>query len=175
MAKIIAFSGKAGSGKDTAANLLKEDFPEITHLSFAAPLKEMSSHYFPSCDVVKKDPYSREILQGLGSFVREQVHEDYWVDKLIAQIEDKPDALYVITDLRYKNEYTALRFLSPQHEVYIIRLEGRRYEQSDKAMSHPSETDLDTVRFTNVYNNTGTLEMLHSYLKETLHEIYSRK
>lgn len=172
MATIIAFSGKAGSGKDTAANIVKELIPNTVHLSFAAPLKEMAQQYFPFCDVITKDPISRATLQGLGTLMREQVDPDYWVDKLLNNIPgEDPNGMYVITDLRYLNELHNIYTLKREHNVYVIRMEGRRYEQDASLMAHPSETALDFEYFDYTYQNTGTIEDIKRYLQETIHEL----
>lgn len=177
---IIAFSGKAGSGKDTSAamteRILRRRFHNLqSHkVSFAGPLKEMATKYFPFCDVITKDPISRLTLQGLGTLMREEVDRDYWVDKALGSIvqitNDAPDdavLAFFITDLRFENEAERLRsYIFPeQPDVEIIRLENRT-ALTGEAAQHASETDLDNYKgFDFTYDNTGTLEDLEAFLR----------
>lgn len=180
---VIAFSGKAGSGKDTSADIarsiLEEGGYKVVNISFAQALKSLAQKYFPFCDVVKKDPVSRQTLQGLGTLMRDEVDTDYWVnlslkkiDSILASNKDSPVAV-LITDLRFKNELYKLKdytFNEPA-DVYLVRLEGRTLLEGGAAQ-HSSETDLDnlTWEFTGVYKNTGTLSDLENYVRRFIDE-----
>lgn len=58
--KIIGFVGPKGSGKDTAADLLKELKKSSGKLSFAGPLKELCSQVFDVAPQLFHDPVLKE-------------------------------------------------------------------------------------------------------------------
>lgn len=121
---IIAFSGKIGSGKSTAADYLAETYGfEI--INFADPLKEVVEKAFNvSHDYVsgKKEvrnlrdiPHSfwkdkleydkpREWLQQVGMTFRKKFHKDFWVFRLASMYSDLSAYNLVIGDARFKNE-----------------------------------------------------------------------
>lgn len=125
---LIAFSGLKGSGKDTAASVLIEEFG-FTKIAFADAVRDMalavnpiiSVRTFPAkvsylSDIVNEHgwdkakreiPEVRRILQRVGTEAgRNFLHEDIWISILK---KDYPDiswenTRYVITDCRFKNE-----------------------------------------------------------------------
>src|SRR3972149_1099599 len=81
--RIIGISGKAGSGKDTVANILVDTY-KFTRIGFADYLKELAKKYLSISEqeIIDKSQHIRTILQGLGLCFRENVHPDYWVHHL---------------------------------------------------------------------------------------------
>lgn len=162
---VVAVSGKAGTGKDTFASLLRDELGKLgvatKHISFAKPLKDMAQKYFPFCDVVTKDPVSRQTLQGLGTLVREEFDQNYWVQLALDTIKITPEfTVYTITDLRYKNEAEHLIYILNEN-VVLCRMVGRDTSLEGDAAQHQSETDLDDFEEFDTYiHNGGSLEEL---------------
>lgn len=127
---IVAFTGGARSGKNTAAQVLVDNFGYELK-SFAEPVKEAlyklnplipikvrmdnNPQYHRLQDVVtqmgweeaKKWPEVRELLQRLGTDVcRNMFGENFWVDYAweIWDLEYTPGKLRVISDARFDNE-----------------------------------------------------------------------
>jgi len=117
--KIIAFTGAAGVGKDTAADIVHGWFPNAIRYSFAAPLRSGLAAMFgtavfeQSLDTSTKDSEStaygvtcRKLLQSLGTdWGRDMINPDIWViraEELWAQYYDSD--LVIISDLRFDNE-----------------------------------------------------------------------
>lgn len=165
---IIGISGKKGSGKNTVADIIKYKIKKkhIRLVSFAEPIKEILSLLLNvpletledrnfkktrlSAEFDNKTP--RELMKIIGTFMRTTVNEDFWINQIMKQIYDNSDTLYVITDVRYKNEMNAILKRGGE----IIRVE-RTNNNTD---THQSETDLDDVSFEYTIHNNGTIEQL---------------
>lgn len=124
--KLIGITGKAGSGKTTAANFLSEKRYYV--MSFATPLKLMSEYILDSFDmfpVVNKNEIIpglnctvRHLYQTLGTeWGRQCIHPDLWVlcaKHSIDRVTDfrKFKVLYdgiVFDDVRFSNEADFIR------------------------------------------------------------------
>ena len=96
----IAIIGKMGSGKTTLANYIKNTY-DYTILSFAAPVKKYATEIF---NIQTKD---RAILQDFAQKIKE-IDPNVWVNYLIRQITTDN---IIVDDLRFPNEYNALKQL----------------------------------------------------------------
>jgi hypothetical protein len=166
---IIGLSGYAQSGKDTIANHLVEHHG-FTRLAFADPIREALYALNPSVtdipelqgvslqwivdkmgwDFAKVDsPQVRRLLQRFGTEVgRELWGENFWVDKAMATAA-KYDKV-VIADVRYPNEYEAIK--SANGKMWRVIKPG-----TEAVNKHESETALDDFLFDRVIPNVGTL------------------
>lgn len=117
---IIGFTGAAGSGKSTAANVLIEQRGAIAH-TFARPLKEMLCVLLQVPYDKWEDPLwketviptlgksPRELAQTLGTdWGRDMVHPRIWVKAAMERVPDD-DKLHVFTDVRFPNEAYEIR------------------------------------------------------------------
>lgn len=148
--KRIAFTGKMGSGKSTAAQYLVGE-QGFTQGSFAARLKEIATI---ACRMKEKD---RELLQKLGSEIRKDA-PNYWVDVLMGKVKRTPGD-FVVDDLRYKNELEVLL----ENDFLIVRVATSRDDRFERmgiqhpievteAEKHPSEIDLDDITLLEISN-----------------------
>lgn len=174
---IIAFSGYAGAGKSTAAQVLV-DKHNFTLLSFAQPLKQalltldpLIHTYWDEEDglghtyltdlvqdvdndeewrYAKEFPETRRLLQKFATdVVRDMWDADFWVDKLFEQVEKGNN--YVISDMRFYNEFLAVR----DCDGLTIRIES---DKAPRESTHKSESSLDNVDHDITVTNNGTLE-----------------
>lgn len=102
---IIGLLGKAGSGKSTIAKHLQSKGFRI--ISFADPIKELAREYFSLTteEVYEtKPPHARTILQGLGSFIREQIDENWIVNEAVMKMKYSENHKFVIDDIRLEEE-----------------------------------------------------------------------
>jgi energy-coupling factor transporter ATP-binding protein EcfA2 len=170
---IVAFGGRAGSGKSTAAMLLRSLLPQkIVVLSFATPVKAIASIVGGSDCTTKTDKNStpptladtdltwRRLLQIVGTeFGRNMLHPEIWI-RLAERTMDRELAkgnIVVFDDMRFENE---LRFIKQRggHTVLVDR--------NLPAMDHPSE-QLDFVElFDRTILNTGSLTDLQAAVVE---------
>jgi hypothetical protein len=167
MIQIIAFSGKAQSGKTTTANHISSLIPNSIVASHAAPLKakivEEFGLTFKDLRDRKKDIISfgknsmtiRELMIRVGRMYRE-IDKDFWIKQLLKSIKPEMDAgnLILIDDLRYANEYAALKNAG----AMVVRI----YRPGVDLIDDPSETELDHHDFNGYVTNDGTLDQLKS-------------
>lgn len=140
----IAFVGKAGSGKTTAANVLATKHGFLT-TSLAAPLKNCAAALGPS--FLGDNP--RKAWQDLGLHLR-KLDEDIFLNAYRDDVGDTTGV--VVDDCRFPNEYWALkemgfffvRIAAPKHQR-IERLMANGKLKDAKDLEHVSETALDNL------------------------------
>lgn len=155
--KVIGFTGKAQSGKDTAADIMLEHLPGYTKASFADPIKEMlrvglglteDQLYGPAKDRLD-DRYGctpRHMAQSLGTeWGRDLIHPDVWV------IANSDKARIIIPDVRFENEAT---FVRSRGILIHVRGRGGLFNGGD----HISEDGVGYLCGDVTLANTGTLE-----------------
>ena len=166
--KIILIGNKAGMGKDTFANMLKEELNEravIVH--FADALKFICKSYYGWNG--EKNTFGRTLLQYVGQSTRDS-DEHFWTDfiaRLIKANLSKNYEYIIIPDWRYKEEYE--RLLRYFHYENIITVNITRFnsdfspyipnELTFEQRQHKSEIDLDTY-VCQYYISNFTLEKL---------------
>lgn len=178
MTHFILCSGKANSGKDTSAEIIKDNLEArdykviITH--YADLLKFICKNFFGWNG--EKDEVGRTLLQQVGTnCIREQA-PDYWVDfvaNLVRMFPNKWDFV-IVSDCRFPNELSRIADAGfPATHVRIIRPD---YESqlTDEQKHHPSETALDNTIPDFVIENT-TMPALRSQLQMFCDTIVSEK
>jgi dephospho-CoA kinase len=183
---IIGISGKAGSGKDTAAKMLEvlyanpdisyedfvnrryKNFVDIEVVHFADILKETVQALFAigewetNTQEGKKVTISwigktvRELLQEVGQGLRDAIDPDVWVKALFANTEDW--ANIIIADVRYPNELEAIK----ERDGVLIRID----RNGAGAGNHSSETALDDYNDWDFHiGNNGSMEDLFEAMR----------
>ncbi len=133
MPLVISLSGFKGSGKDTAALLMRSNMP-FESLSFAAPLKEALAAMFgwprdlldgttpesrawrETPDIYWSDQFGhtitpRFVLQHFGTdVVRQHMLDNFWIAAVQKQIENSNSNI-IVTDARFPNELDMVRKL----------------------------------------------------------------
>lgn len=127
----IGLVGYAGSGKDTAFQLIRKHInKEAERLAFADKLKDIADNMLEIADFERvantgsreKKEEIRPLLVWLGEYARKQ-NRDYWIDKIIPDIQYLMRAscpMVVFTDVRYSNEAKYIL----DHAGYLIRIES---------------------------------------------------
>ena len=183
---IIGISGKAGSGKDTAAKMLEvlyanpdisyedfsnrkyKNFADIQIVHFADILKETVQVLFrigeweTNTQEGKKTTIEwigktvRELLQGVGQGLRDAIDPNLWIKVLFANTENWSN--YIIADVRYPNEVDAIK----ERNGILLRIDRK----NAGAGNHSSETALDNYKEWDVHiENNGSLESLFEAMK----------
>ena len=116
--KIIIFSGKQYSGKDTVAKILLENMPDYKRCAMGDIIKlEYGREKGLSYEEIEKNkPVYRQDLIDLGNWGRSQ-HPDYWLKKIISQ-----DGKIIVTDVRVQHEYDVFK----KAGAITIRVEASR-------------------------------------------------
>lgn len=186
---IIGLTGYGQSGKDSVARYLVDNH-QFIRVAFADKLKQvaydidpiipipdelrlvlgLSSTYMHLREIIdiigyedaKVIPGVREFYQDLGVAIREHVDRDAWVDAafdgLIA------DRRYVITDLRFENEWGAVKDAGG----VVVRVVRPGVEAVN---GHVSETTVDQFLEDYRVDNDDTLDELGNKVETVLLEL----
>ena len=157
---LIGITGKAGSGKDTAAKALIDI--GWKRFAFADELKNTVNSLFGwnsdhSNGHLKEleDTYwgfsPRRAYQLFGTEFGRALDEDLWIKKAIRSIDIINDN-YVITDVRFENEATFVR-----ENGKLIHIVGREY---DNVEGHASEGGVEFGHGDVLINNNKSIHDL---------------
>lgn len=116
--KIIIFSGKQYSGKDTAGKILLEVLPNFKRCAMGDIIKITygKEHNLTFEEIEKNKPLYRQGLIDLGNWGRSQ-SPDYWLKKIIEQKGN-----IIVTDVRVPHEYTVFKNAG----AISVRIEAER-------------------------------------------------
>ena len=160
-------SGKARSGKDTAADVILKKYNGIP-FAFADDVKKIAYNHFGWHG--EKDELGRKLLQDIGTTGR-NYNRDLWANKTVDMIQEwslqsSGNQLAVVTDTRYPNEIQRIK-----HEftdVVTIRITRDSVEK----LKHPSETALDQwTDWDYLVGNNGSLEEFQEKILEIMEGI----
>ena len=141
--KIIIFSGKQYSGKDTAAKILMNELPSFKRCAMGDVIKQeygrMNNISFEEIEANK--PKYRQGLIDLGNWGRSQ-DKDYWLKKIVEQ-----EGNIVVTDVRIKHEYELFKSFG----AISVRIEADRDIRESRGgklvgEDDVTEVDLDDIR-----------------------------
>lgn len=140
--KIIIFSGKQYSGKDTAAKILLENMPDFKRCAMGDIIKiEYGKiHNITYEEIENNKPKYRQGLIDLGNWGREQ-SPDYWLQKIIEQKGN-----IIVTDVRIKHEYEVFKSAG----AITIRVEADRKTRELRGGKLVGEDDVTEVDLDNV-------------------------
>ena len=185
MTTIIAFTGKAGSGKDTAADFMqeglriKDQHVEIYSMSFASPIKKAVAAIL-GCDVdgfndrtLKEgslieshglDTSPRKMMQLLGDeYGRQMIDQEIWIktahNTFMDACDDGADFV-LITDLRYDNEQKWVL----ENGGIVIHIDR---ESINHVPTHASEIGLSKAPCFSIDNNGDRYELGSAMLRLT--------
>lgn len=143
--KVIMISGKAGSGKNFVADVmrhkLEDDGHHVLTVAFGDYVKFLCKTYFDWNG--EKDEKGRTLLQHIGTGVFRQYDEDYFANRVVDLIKAVDIWDYVIIpDLRFENE---LHVIHSNFDAVAVRVEREGFENGFTATQklNQSETELD--------------------------------
>jgi len=189
--KIIALTGAKGSGKDTVCDLMQAlstpiDYAgwrvPVRRIAFADPIKRQIDHIF-NLNTSSNDQYdlfkrsvlnyniaeqetrsveARHVVREIGMLMR-SYDDKQFVNYVRAAINDEPDVVWVITDLRFDNEYMMLREMGA-----IITKVIRPQVDSD---GHITERGFGDHMVDKIIMNDGNMEYLETRVEWTMNSI----
>lgn len=171
MPKVIGLSGYAQVGKDTVAQVLVQKYA-FERIAFADSIRNFLYEVDPivgytaneplylsrlvdrdGWEAAKKNPEVRRMLQRTGVAARNQWQKDFWIAQALKKMLPAGPRQYVITDVRFPNEASAIRLLGG--EIWrVTRGDAKAVN------SHVSESALDNFKFDKVIENIGTINDL---------------
>ena len=166
----LAFGHQARVGKDTVADYIEMNSGPCVRLAFASRLYQITNNIQSTLGfLVEKDG---NLLQKEGTLLRDHYGGDVFINKVIddvtATINNNPATNIIITDVRYLNEFEALKKLGFTI-VKIIR--DNRIINRDS--NHTSETSLVGAKFDAYIDNNGTLRDLYGQVDDLIKKIIS--
>lgn len=120
--RIIIFSGKQYSGKDTVAKIMLAQMPEFKRCAMGDIIKLTygAQKGLTYDEIERNKPLYRQDLIDLGNWGRSQ-DPDYWLKKIIEQ-----DGNIMVTDVRVPHEYEVFKNAG----AISIRVEASRETRS---------------------------------------------
>lgn len=155
--KIIIFSGKQYSGKDTAAKILLDVMPDFKRCAMGDIIKQTygKQHNLTYEEIENNKSIYRQGLIDLGNWGRSQ-DPDYWLRKIIEQ-----DGNIMVTDVRVLREYEVFKNAG----AIAIRIEASRDIRNSRGKligeNDVTETGLDNITdWDYIIDNNGSYEAL---------------
>jgi hypothetical protein len=173
---IVAFTGKMGSGKDTAADGVFCDF----RWAFAAPLKDGVKTLFDftkeqMTDPIQKDTIDqrwgispREMLQYIGTDCIRAKIPGFFVTNMRLKFEQLEThkafpLTALVTDVRFDDEAALIR----KHRGIVIKIHRPSLSDDRSAhTAHASEAGLSPGMIDHIVVNDGSVEELHAKVME---------
>lgn len=172
---IIAFTGKKGHGKDTAAEFLIKNY-QFVKIGFADPVRKLCQQIYFLTDEEISDPTLKEtkltrwpyksprhLMQELAQFFRDK-YPEVWVVNWARRAEQaliEGAHNIVCTDLRYLNEEEMLKGSG----ALIVRVINPRVLPNEYSQ-HKSETEMDQIYPWWQICNDSDIPALHKHVRE---------
>lgn len=179
---VIALTGAKGSGKDTVAAIIYDLLggDKVKTIAFADPIKHQLMHLFKlsntsDYDLFKRTKVSydmrgyshqvegRHVVREIGMLMR-SYNEHQFVDYVEEAIKSQLQYHWVITDLRFDNEYLAMRKIGAK----IIKVVNNRVQTKDM---HITERGFDDKLVDIILPNHGGIDELKSTVSDILERV----
>ena len=166
--KIIIFSGKQYSGKDTAAKIMIDKMRGYKRCAMGDIIKltygEKNGLTYE--EIEKNKPLYRQDLINLGNWGRAQ-DPDYWLKKIIEQ-----DGNIMVTDVRVPHEYEVFK----KAGAISIRVEASRETRASRGTligeTDITETGLDNIKdWDFVIDNNKDYDTLQKNVEEIMKKL----
>lgn len=183
--EIIGFTGRMGSGKNAAAELLKgylqAQGKTVRLMAYGDELKYSlqeifsfsNEQLFGAAKNVVDARYGitpREAMQRFGTDFMRNIVPNFWIDALMSNITDDEESfstdVILITDVRFPGEAKAIKDRGGK----IVRIVGRVAKDS-AGTAHVSETSMDGIEVNATVYNTANLISLGTYIAEAYNQM----
>lgn len=170
--KIIIFSGKQYSGKDTAAKIMLSEMPDYHRCAMGDIIKfEYGKEHNLTYEEIEanKSQYRAGLIE-LGNWGRSQ-HPDYWLNKIISS-----EGNIMVTDVRVQHEYDVFKAAG----AIAIRIEADRDVRAQRGEligeDDVTEVGLDNVKdWDYILTNNEDYESFKAKVLELVKELTSVK
>lgn len=176
--KLIAFTGKMGSGKSTAIQIFKDLYLEkkVIEHKFAQPLYDMQEYIYRRLEpaYVRPDNFvkDRKLLQWLGTEFGRNLKESLWVDLWKEKVAKSTNVDAVLCDdCRFDNEAKTVKEMGGKIIMLISAETNNRIDTKDGIPNHKSEQGVDQKYVDFVVDNRYSLTMFKANLEEIFNQI----
>lgn len=181
--KLVGITGRAGAGKDTAADALTYS-QSFLKMSFATPLKEAAKDIFNLSDKQLYDPVAKEIedprwgmtprriLQLMGTdAMRGTFGGDIWIKAARVRMEawEGVGENFVFADVRFEDEAEFIR----ESGGIIINIKRPGISLDPSAASHASEAGIELRPGDYEIQNTGSILKLCEMVALVVEEAFA--
>lgn len=167
--KIIIFSGKQYSGKDTAAKIMLDKMPDYKRCAMGDIIKltygKQKGLTYEQIEA-NKAQYRPDLIE-LGNWGRSQ-DPDYWLKKILEQ-----DGNIIVTDVRVPHEYEIFKNAG----AITIRVEASRELRETRGGKLVGENDITEIGLDNVtdwdfvIDNNSNYETLEKEISKIINAI----
>jgi hypothetical protein len=191
----IAICGKAKSGKNTVAKMLKKQLSKIepiscNYIAFADPVKSIARTMFPNIPekyltgssefrssiipgaFKNGEPLTvRQLLIDIGTSLGRGYDHDIWLkvfDYNLSKLENKHHNMVILTDCRFLNEHKHVKNKG-FFNLKIVRNDSYK-------INHISETEQDGIpdsEFDYIIHNNGSLQQLKLEVEKVVNKLTS--
>ena len=170
--KIIVLSGKAQSGKNVCASIIKNYYNDlglkIVIISYASYLKMYAKEVLGWDDSESTKP--RDFLQQVGvELIKNKINPNMLIDRVIDDIRVYSYFfdIIVISDARFVDEIEVIRKIFSN--VSVIHVLGKSNDLTFEQQNHSTETGLDNYNdYDFIINNGGSKDELKKNILEVL-------
>lgn len=162
--KIYMIAGKAGAGKNTTANYIKEYYEQNGKKTVITEISKYLKLYAE--EIVgwdrKRETKPRTFLQSVGDFVRKEAFTDtFFIDRILEDMKvyEKFADIVIIADVRYPMEIDAIKNNYDSIIIDVVN-EFSEYDLKPNEKKHASENALNSYdKFDYIIHNK-TFEQL---------------
>lgn len=177
---ILGLTGKMGSGKSTATELLaKLNRDSTAVVKFAQPLYDLQEAAYSRISPVYQRPHNfikdRKLLQWLGTeWGRGTISESLWVDLWSAETQKLLDigtGLVISDDVRFDNEAKMVKAMGGHIIQITSDFTEKRIDTKAGISNHASEAGVSPDLVDYVVKNNGSLADFENSLAHMLNVI----
>ena len=169
--KIIVFSGKQYSGKDTVAKILLNNLEDFKRIGLGDAIKiEYGKTIGKTFEEIEAEKHLyRENLINFANSKR-AIDQDYWIKKIVEYPYN-----VIVPDMRVQREYDFFK----SQGAYMIRVEASEEARAKRGTlvkkDDPTETALDNIKDWNyVIKNEKDYETLVENTKSLIEDIKNK-
>jgi len=179
--RILGLTGPKGSGKDTVAQIIKSKYIDVESIAFADPIKTVMQDLF-KLDRVDNSQYDqfkrtnlhyrvdgsdfvipgRRMVREIGMLMR-RYDDNQFIDYVKHTIMNLPDKIWIVTDMRFDNEYMVLKSIGAK----IVKINRPTFDYD----GHISERGFDDFLVDHILMNDGNLEYLNMRVDVMMNQI----
>lgn len=171
--KIIILTGKAQSGKNLTANIIKKysekQNKKTVIISYAKYLKDYAKEIINWNG--KESTKPREFLQQIGvELIKNQIDENMLINRIKEDIKvyEYFYDVIIISDARFKDEIESIK----TKNTIVIKIEGKENKLTKEQKNHITETALDDYnKYDYIIENKTTKQKLKEQIENLMEEI----